>query len=419
MASLEKRNGIYRISLRLDGRRHRRSLETGDNRAAQAHLAVLEDTLHRVKLGTIKMPEEADPISFLLSGGQSTKKPCRSGQSLATIGNLLDQATESLSTGSLEQSTVTGMKIHIRHLRKNLRKSTPLSELGSKELQEYVNLRSKQKGRRGRKVQPATIKKELATFRGEWNRAHRAGVIPKSFPQTRDLRFPKAVEKPPFQTRGEIERKIASGSLSEAAQQDLWDCVYLTPPDLDDLLQYVENATRHSFIYPMFLFAAHTGARRSEIIRSQIEDVDFDTGLITIREKKRVRGKLTTRTVPFSPRLRSVLSEWLNRHPGGLHTFCPEFESVHSRKRLNASPLLTPDSARFYFKKTLNNSKWAKLKGWHVFRHSFCSISAASGVDQRTINGWVGHQTEDMVRRYRHLIPSSQHEDIRRVFGDE
>lgn len=40
-------------------------------------------------------------------------------------------------------------------------------------------------------------------------------------------------------------------------------------------------------------------------------------------------------------------------------------------------------------------------------------------VDQRIINAWVGHQTEEMVRRYTHLIPNQQQEAIRLVFGSE
>jgi integrase len=35
-----------------------------------------------------------------------------------------------------------------------------------------------------------------------------------------------------------------------------------------------------------FCIAAYTGARRSEILRSRVDDIDFDAGTITIREKK-------------------------------------------------------------------------------------------------------------------------------------
>src|SRR3712207_8603670 len=58
------------------------------------------------------------------------------------------------------------------------------------------------------------------------------------------------------------------------------------------------------------------------------------------------------------------------------------------------------------------------LTGYHVLRHSFVSNCAAAGVDQRLIDAWVGHTTEEMRRRYRHLIPSVEQQAIRSVFGD-
>ena len=106
----------------------------------------------------------------------------------------------------------------------------------------------------------------------------------------------------------------------------------------------------------------------------------------------------------------------------------PSGRQVHILPRLPASSRgktreigtpITRDEAHDHFKRTLAGSKWEKLRGWHVFRHSFCSNCAAKGIDQRIINAWVGHQTEEMVRRYRHLIPNQQQEAIRLVFGNE
>ncbi|MCA9232952.1 MAG: site-specific integrase [Planctomycetales bacterium] len=79
----------------------------------------------------------------------------------------------------------------------------------------------------------------------------------------------------------------------------------------------------------MFVFAAHTGARRSEMLRSRIEDVD----LVTIREKKRVHGKATPRSVHLSPLLQQVLAGWLARHPGGQISFCNALRVQYSRNR--------------------------------------------------------------------------------------
>jgi hypothetical protein len=59
------------------------------------------------------------------------------------------------------------------------------------------------------------------------------------------------------------------------------------------------------------------------------------------------------------------------------------------------------------------------LRGWHALRHSFCSNCAAAGVDQRLIDAWVGHTTEGMRRRYRHLLPNQERQAIQTVFGQE
>jgi integrase len=78
---------------------------------------------------------------------------------------------------------------------------------------------------------------------------------------------------------------------------------------------------------------------------------------------------------------------------------------------------LTRTEASDHFNRTLANTPWANLTGWHVLRHSFVSNCAVAGVDQRLIDAWVGHTTEEMRRRYRLLIPSVELQAIRRVFG--
>ena len=68
-------------------------------------------------------------------------------------------------------------------------------------------------------------------------------------------------------------------------------CLYLRLNEIDELLKYVKKHARYPYVYPMFAMAAYTGARRSELMRSRRSDFDFKTGIITIRERKRVKGK--------------------------------------------------------------------------------------------------------------------------------
>ena len=58
-----------------------------------------------------------------------------------------------------------------------------------------------------------------------------------------------------------------------------------------------------------------------------------------------------------------------------------------------------------------NNRDWFKV-GFHTYRHSFASNLAAAGVDQRVIDEFMGHQTESMRRRYRHLFPQARRSAI-------
>jgi integrase len=152
-------------------------------------------------------------------------------------------------------------------------------------------------------------------------------------------------------------------------------------------------------------------------MRSEIDDIDLRQKTITIRERKRVKGMKSTRIVPMSPLLEGVLSQWLAEHPGSMHTFCHAERRPRSRKaRLSPMPL-TADEAHDHFKRVLRGSRFEKLKGWHVLRHSFCSNAAAAGIDQRVINAWVGHQSEEMVERYRLLLPTQSENSIHRLFG--
>jgi integrase len=190
-------------------------------------------------------------------------------------------------------------------------------------------------------------------------------------------------------------------------QRELWGCVFLSVSEIAGLLTHVTQVARQPFIYPMFSFAAHTGARRAEMLRSKRGDIDFRSNTVTIHERKRSRQKRTTRRVPMSSFLRAVLSEWFEHHPGGDYTFCHTPHVPRSKTNRNGNRALTPHMAHDHFKRTVAGSKWSMLRGWHVFRHSLCSNCAAGGIDQRIINGWVGHQSEQMVRRYRHLLPTS------------
>jgi integrase len=389
MATLEKRSGSYRVIFYFGGQRFARSLKTDNAREALASMARLDDNLRRVELGLLACPENVDLATFLLSDGKAEAR--QSLPAIRTLQQLFDNYFSSIPADSIEDNTRRGMKIHVKHLGRILGKHFPIQALAGADLQRFIEQRSNGKGIHGRKLSAATIKKELITLRTVWNWSLHMGLVKRPYPN-RGLRFPKLVEKPPFQTFTEIEDRVARGGLTAAQEADLWDCAFLTLEDIPELLNHVQSNAIQPFLYPMIVFAAHTGARRSEMIRSLLTDIDFHSKSVIIHEKKRVRGKLSTRRVPLSPLLTKVLKEWLADHPGGIHTFAQTLEVERSKKTRTEFAPLTVDEAHDHFKRTLAGTKWDKLRGWHIFRHSFCSNCAARGSNYicRTRNSDTG-----------------------------
>lgn len=415
MAFLEQRGRRFRIIFRFAGARYAKALNTHDERAARASLARVEDKLHRLELGTLEVPPDADLATFVVGDGaeRTMRQPLAAPQGQRAplgLSDLFAAYWAKLPEGNLELSTITGMKIHQRQLERHFGKRYSILALKLTDLQGYVEKRSRDKGLKGRTVTAATIRKAIVTLRTVWNWGRQHELVDRPFP-SKGLRFPKGVEKPPFMTFAEVQRRAKGATPAEAA--DLWECVFLSLSELDELLQLVKHRAGGSCVYPMFVFAAHTGARRSELIRSALDDLDFDHNLITIHERKKSHDKRTTRRVPMSALLRAVLQDMLQRHPGIKSTFWHELPHRVEPKPLDA------DTTHADFKRTLAGSKWEKLRGWHVFRHSFCSNCAAKGIDQRIIDAWVGHLSPEMVRRYRHLLPDQQQTAINVVFGKD
>lgn len=441
MAGLQLRGDTYRVNFRYEGRLHFFSLGQVSKQEADTKVAQVEYLLMRLKQQLLALPDGVGIVEFLQHDGKvASKSPPKVVVAKITLANLRDRYL-STHEDSLEGSTVKIVRMHFRHLVKWFGEKFSIPQLSLEKLQEYVSHRSKAPGKKGRQLSPGTVRKEIVTLRTAWNWGLKMNLVAGAFP-CHGLRYPKGNEKPRFQTFAEIERQIKSGA-TPAEISDLYENLYLQLHETSELLEFVKKRAAHGFIYPMFCCAAHTGARRSELLRMKIADVDLAGKTITIKEKKRVPGMSTTRLVPLSAFLIRVLTEWLERHPGGPWLFCHAVIIERSRKRSRltgyaseklrsttssgrrafltmrdeaALAPLTIDESNHHFKRTLANSKWKVIKGWHTLRHTFVSACASRGVDQRLVEAWAGHMSSEMSRRYAHLYPSAQQQALAGVF---
>jgi integrase len=439
MASVQERSGTYRVIFRYHGKQHFVMIGKVSPAEAEAKAAQVEYLLMRLNQGLIELPPGVDIAEFVQHDGKppAAATPVGASRRALTLAALRDRYLATLATGR-EQSTLYTAGIHFKHLITTLGEKYPLEGLGQADLQRHIDRRAKLD------ISAVTIRKEISTLRTAWHWVVHAGLLAGDYPN-KGLVYPKGDELPPYQTREEIERQVAGGGLTPEQIDELWDALYLRPGEIAELLEHVRTNARHPWIYPLACMAGHTGVRRSELIRMQVADIDFAGGSVIIREKKRVKGKRSTRRAPLTPLLRDALTAWLAVHPGGHTLFCHGREVAHSSKRsrttghqngkgrpttlkgrlasvrqredLPEPGPLTKGEIHDHFKRTLTGSKWEVVRGLHTFRHSVASCLAAAGVDQRIIDDMLGHVSEEMRRRYRHLTPQVRSQAVLAVFG--
>lgn len=410
MASFDRdpASGRYHIRFRHAGRPYKRSLALADDREAERACGIVEETIKDLKRGRLELPPGADVGSFLISGGRVAAKlvaadvsdPCQ-----ATLEGLFDTYEKELTPGAKEANTRETERTHRRNLLAHFGAGCALAALDHRAIQRYVNARSAA----GMAVK--TLRLELGTLRMLWNWGRANGHVEAPLPwEMKRLTFPKGDGRKPFQTWDQVERKLQSleraGERTPERESRLWECLYLDEKQVQDCLAHVERAAAYPFIHPLFAFAAYTGARRSEVLRSEREDWDLDGGTVAIRQKKAdTTRRFTLRRVPIHPALAVIMRAWFAAHPGGPFAIC-----TANRARIG------PRMGTKYFTAALRGSRWAVIPGYHCFRHSLASNLASRGVDQRLINDILGHSTEDMVRRYRHLLPQKKEESIHSLF---
>src|SRR5207248_1985135 len=95
--------------------------------------------------------------------------------------------------------------------------------------------------------------------------------------KTPPLDYAKTEEALPYMTWQEAEQRIAAGDDPEK----VWASVHLRTDEVAELLGWVKGRPVSPWVYPILCFAAHTGARRSEVVRALASDVDLAGGVVT------------------------------------------------------------------------------------------------------------------------------------------
>ncbi len=396
MAYLSKKGEIFVARFSYGGREYKKSLKTRNRSAADAVIHQIEVMLHRLCTGQLALPTDADPAEFILSAGSRCSQPGRP----ASVGLTLAKVVESyLGAMQLRISAnyLSSQTTHLNHLRKHLKQrfNQPISQITTADLNHFLEERLK--------IRDAnTVAKERITLIQFFKWCVQQRHLSQS-PADPLSPIKAGREQPPFRTRSEIEQAIARPGIDQSVAADEWDRLYLSVAEVGDLLALVERNSLQKTSYLLHAIPAYTGMRRGEVLRLRWSDVDLQQGYLVAKSLKQSRSlREVSRHIDIHPRLMPILRQWQTQSSRGQFVICDP-ESLRP---------LEPSVANRLFWQPMRNtdwclnsaSNWFKV-GFHTYRHSFASNLAAAGVDQRIIDEFMGHTTEAMRKRYRHLFP--------------
>jgi integrase len=142
-----------------------------------------------------------------------------------------------------------------------------------------------------------------------------------------------------------------------------------------------------SHIRAMVTMALHTGMRRGEILNLTWQDIDLDSGSITIRDSKNGQP----RHIPMDSTVRDLLSGYIPTS-GSSHVFsCASGGRRSTVQRAFRNARIRAGMPDLHF---------------HDLRHTFASHWVMSGGDLYVLKDILGHKSIVMTQRYAHLSPA-------------
>ncbi|MDD5772372.1 MAG: site-specific integrase [bacterium] len=190
---------------------------------------------------------------------------------------------------------------------------------------------------------------------------------------------------------------------------------FLSFEEANILLKELKRDCRHKTEYielkdpklhDIALISLHTGSRAGEIFNLKGCDIDFENGLITLRDTKNTE----TRYAPMTEKTREIFKR---RMPSDLNCL------IFTDKRGNKINEVANDFNRIVNRLKMNDgiSDTRQRLVFHSLRHSFASWLAIQGTPLYTIAKLLGHKSISMSERYSHLSPDHKKQAINDLEG--
>ncbi|MDR0677680.1 MAG: site-specific integrase [Holosporaceae bacterium] len=168
---------------------------------------------------------------------------------------------------------------------------------------------------------------------------------------------------------------------------------FLTKKEADALLEHLKGVSGQ--LHDMALLSLYCGLRAGEIFSLAWNDVDFEHGILSIKDTKSGQN----RSAVMTPDIKIMLEE--NKRTSNskglvfISTVGTRIDAVSKSFARAVEALGFNDGIDDHRQKVV----------FHTLRHTYASWLVMSGVDLYTVQKLMGHSTISMTERYSHLAP--------------
>lgn len=381
---LAHKNG-YRLQFSFRGKQYRRFL-IKDKKLAKIFQGRINNLLMEFKYGLISIPDNTSLADFIFS--TVVDKPEEEVNNYVTViylSQLVDEYEKTLLSSDKAESTQKTEQIHLRHLRKYIKRSQTDPILEQIYPRFFIDYKVH---RKESKVLSDTINKELRTFQSMFSFAGQSGYVQHNV--VREVKRDKSESISQFRSTEEMEEKLKSKNLSEKEKKAIRRCRYFNPDEIRKIILLAKN----DWLQPILITFCYTGARRVEITRLTWDDIDFSREIVKVKSgKQSSKRKITVRSVNMTPELKVTLLKQKEKIKN-----CDWVFPGQNGKQLSVNTL------RSALSRVTKGSEFEGI-GFHSFRYSFASNLASAGMDERVIGYTMGHTTQEMREHYQFIFP--------------
>ncbi|MYL85270.1 tyrosine-type recombinase/integrase [Desulfovibrio aerotolerans] len=154
----------------------------------------------------------------------------------------------------------------------------------------------------------------------------------------------------------------------------------------------------------MLLSFLHLGARKGEVFRMKVSDLELENGSINIWTSKRENGNKECDVLPLTTELKDTLNEWLKlRHVNSEYVFVNLSDTEFAVKYWGE-----PFKYRQHFMEKICKRAGVKPFGFHAIRHLTATILFRAGQPLSVIQAILRHKSPTTTARYLHGLGLGQ-----------